>query len=682
VIAPSQTRKVAAVTSSAPNSPYPTLFTPMQLGPKTAKNRIWMTGHSTHLVENAKFSEAHINYYRERARGGLGVITTEALAVHPTTQPYEGARVFAFEPEIVPNYQALATALHEYDVLVFAQLWHRGRQTHGVVSRKPVWAPSAVPCALNREMPHAMTEYEIDEMVEHYVRSAEYAVEGGMDGVEIHGVTHGYLLGQFLSPATNHRTDDYGGSYENRIRIVLRIIDEIKAIAPADFVVGMRISGDEGIEHGLDNAAWVQLARSFADTGKIDYLSVTQGTYLNRMMMYGATPVVPGYQLPATAEIKKAVPELPVTAVGRILTPEMGEQILTSGTADMVCMARQLIADPEWPNKAAEDRADDIRPCVGANWCLASVTRTKLACAHNPAVGREADLGIGSIKRVETPQRVAVVGGGPAGLRAALTSALRGHRVTLFEKADALGGQLNLLRDVAGVREYTGIVDWLIGQLAKTDAEVRLATEATPGTLAEFDAVVVATGSQPLRTGWSSLHPFEWGPGRDSVPGTEQDNVFTIPDVLTGKATMRSALIFDDTGNRNPLVAAEYLAAHKHPVRFVTRMASPGADLLDTRDGASVYARLRRMGVVFDVNAEITQIDGDAVHLRDIHTAEATVVEDVDMVVLSTGNVADDALLRSLEAEKSVRTLAAGDCLAPRRFFNAVWEGEWAGRAT
>jgi 2,4-dienoyl-CoA reductase-like NADH-dependent reductase (Old Yellow Enzyme family) len=653
----------------------------MKLGPKTAKNRIWMTGHSTHLVENAKFSEAHINYYRERAKGGLGVITTEALAVHPTTQPYDGARVFAYEPEVVPNYAALASALHEYGVLVFAQLWHRGRQTHGVVSRMPVWAPSAVPCALNREMPHAMTGYEIDEMVEHYVRSARFAVDGGMDGVEIHGVTHGYLLGQFLSPATNHRTDDYGGSYENRLRIVMRIIDEIKAIAPADFVVGMRISGDEGIEHGLDNASWVQLARSFADTGKIDYLSVTQGTYLNRMMMYAATPAQPGYQLPATAAIKQAVPELPVTAVGRILTPEMGEEILTSGTADMVCMARQLIADPEWPNKAAQDRADDIRPCVGANWCLASVTRTRLGCAHNPAVGRESELGIGTITKVDAPSRVAVVGGGPAGLRAALTSALRGHEVTLFERSPALGGQLNLLREVEGVREYTGIVDWLIGQLAKTDAQVRLATEATPQTLAGFDAVVVATGSQPLRTGWSSLHPFEWGPGRDPVAGTGQENVFTVPEVLSGKATMRSALIFDDTGNRNPLVAAEYLAAHGHPVRFVTRMASPGADLLDTRDGASVYGRLRRMGVVFDVNAEILKIDGDEVYLSDIHTADVSVISDVDMVVLSTGNAADDTLLRELEAEGSLRTLAAGDCLSPRRFFNAIWEGEWAGRA-
>jgi 2,4-dienoyl-CoA reductase-like NADH-dependent reductase (Old Yellow Enzyme family)/thioredoxin reductase len=662
-------------------SPYPTLFTPMALGPRTAKNRIWMTGHSTHLVENDNFSAGHIDYYRERARGGVGVITTEALAVHPTTQPYDGARVAAYDPRIIPNYRRLAEALHEYDCLVFAQLWHRGRQTHGIVSRLPVWAPSAVPCALNREMPHAMTVAEIDEMVRHYRMSAEHAIAGGMDGVEIHGVTHGYLLGQFLSPATNHRSDDYGGSFDNRLRIVRRIVDEIKAVAPADFVVGMRISGDEGLEHGLDTDAWARIARALADSGKLDYFSVTQGTYLNRMMMYAATPAPPGYQLAATAQIKRAVPELPVAAVGRILTPEMGEEILTSGTADMVCMARQLIADPEWPRKAMAGRAADIRPCVGANWCLASVMRTKLACIHNPAVGRERELGIGTLQRAAAPRRVAVVGAGPAGLRAALTAAQRGHAVTVFEKQRTVGGQITLLSTVDGVREYAGIVDWLAGQLRQTDATVRLATEATVERLAAFDAVIVAAGSEPIRTGWSSLHPYAWAPGGPVVKGADQDNVLTVHDVLAGADVLHNVLIFDDTGSRAPLVAAEYLAARRHPVRFVTRLHSVGSDLAETRDLSSVYKRLRQQGVAFTVNHEIEGIDGDIVALRDIHTGVIEHVEPVDTVVLSTGNRAVDDLLHRLDGAGSTQVLAAGDCLAPRRIFNAIWEGELAGRA-
>ena len=666
---------------SAPAEAYPTLFTPLRIGPKTAKNRIWMTGHSTHLVENDNFSDGHIDYYRERAKGGVGVITTEALVVHPTSQPYDGARVAAYDPGIVPNYRRLSDALHGYDCLVFAQLWHRGRQTHGIVSRLPVWAPSAVPCALNREMPHAMTVAEIDEMVAHYVMSAEHAVAGGMDGVEIHGVTHGYLLGQFLSPATNHRDDEYGGSFDNRLRIVRRIVDGIAAIAPPDFVVGMRISGDEGLEHGLDTAAWARIARAFADTGKLHYLSVTQGTYLNRMMMYAATPAPPGYQLAATAQIKRAVPELPVTAAGRILTPEMGEQILTSGTADMVCMARQLIADPEWPNKAMANRARDIRPCVGANWCLASVMRTKLACIHNPAVGREKDLGIGTLDRVDQPRRVAIVGAGPAGLRAALTAAQRGHEVTLFEKQATVGGQVALLSTVDGVREYTGIVDWLAQQLDQTEAIVKLSTEITVEQVAGFDVVIVATGSTPIRTGWSSLHPYAWAPGGPPVPGTGQENVLTVEDVLRGEPVLRTALVFDDSGTRAPLVAAEYLAAHGHPVHFVTRLHSVGPDLAETRDLSSVYARLRRSGVTFTVNAEIDRIEADQVMLRDIHTDEMTTLEPVDTVVLSTGNRAVDGLLHELESAGGATVLAAGDCLAPRRIFNAIWEGELAGRA-
>ena len=383
---------------AGPHPRYPHLFSELQLGPKRSKNRIWLTAHGTQLVRDHNFTDAHIAYYEERAAGGAGVITMEAMAVHPTTQPYEG-KIFAFDEKIVPNYRRLKAAVSKHGCLLIGQLWHRGRQTDSIVSRLPVWSSSPVPDPLYREMPHEMDASDIAALISGYERSAHLAVEGDLDGVEIHGSAHGYLLGQFLSPATNHRSDTYGGSLENRLRLVMEIIDRVRAVTPADRIVGVRINGDDGdIDQGLRPNDWATIARALADTGAIDYVSVSQGTYANRMMIYGAAPVRPGYQIAATSTVNAAVSEIPVVVVGRITTPELAESILADGHADMVGMTRTLIADPEWPAKARAQLADDIRPCVGANWCMASIVKAPLACIHNPAVGREAELGVGTLE--------------------------------------------------------------------------------------------------------------------------------------------------------------------------------------------------------------------------------------------------------------------------------------------
>ena len=659
---------------------YPNLFSPLRLGPKEAMNRVWMTAHSTQLVKDHNFSDAHIAYYAERAKGGVGVITMEAMAVHPTTQPYEG-KIFAFDERVIPEYMKLAAAVRPYGTILLSQLWHRGRQTDSIVSRQPVWAPSAIPCTVYREMPHEMTKSDIDELIDGYVRAAQHSVAGGLDGVEIHGLAHGYLVGQFLSPATNHRTDEYGGSEQNRLRLMMEIIDAVRAVVPEDLVCGIRINGDDGgIEGGLDNAGWIAIAEAIAKRGDLDYISVSQGTYINRMKIYGASPTPNGFQLEDTARIKAAVGAMPVVAVGRITTPEMAEATLTSGGADFIGMARQLIADPFWPRKAMEERDADIRPCVGANWCMSAITKAPLACIHNPAVGREAELGHGTLTPASAPRQVAVVGGGPAGLRAALTAAERGHRVTLFERGTELGGQVRLIGRASAYREWLSIVEWLIEQLAKTDAEVRLGTEATASDLADFDAVVVATGSRPLRHGWTALHPVRWGSGQ-GFPGSDQWNVLTAEEVLGGTHEIgERVMVLDDTGERQGTLVAEFLAEQRHPVEIVTRLSSVAPGLSASRDVGFVHKRLRRMGVVFTPNHEIDRVDEDRVTLRDVHTDERIVREPVDCVVLVTGNRAEDMLLKELTG-KGVDVVGVGDVLAPRRIFNAIYEGEKAARA-
>ena len=336
---------------SALHPRYPTLFSPMRLGPRVARNRTWMAAHATLLVKDHLFTDAHLAYYEERARNGVAVITMEAMAVHETSLPYRG-KALAFDERMVPQYRRIADAVHAHSALILAQPWHRGRETNSIASGQPVWAPSAVPCSVYREMPHVMTAEDIAAIIKGYRLSARHARDGGLDGVEVHALSHGYLLNQFLSPATNHRSDAYGGSIENRLRIVIEILEATRGECGGDMIVGVRLNGDDGHEGGLDPAHWAEIAGRLAATGMLDYVSVTQGTYLNRMLIYPASPETHGYQMPATRQVRDAVGGVPVVGVGRIVTPDEAERYLAAGDCDFVAMARALIADPEWVAKA------------------------------------------------------------------------------------------------------------------------------------------------------------------------------------------------------------------------------------------------------------------------------------------------------------------------------------------
>ncbi|MBL7620274.1 FAD-dependent oxidoreductase [Frankia sp. AgB1.8] len=659
---------------------YPTLFSPLALGPRTARNRVWLVAHATEFSTDGTFADASADYYAERARGGAAVITMEAMAVHPSTQPRRGV-ILAYDPAVVDSYRKVAAAVHPHGTLLLAQLWHRGRQTDGIISRRPTWAPSPVPDTVYREIPHEMTGPEIDELVEHYVLAARHAMDGGVDGIEIHGLAHGYLLGQFLSPATNHRTDAYGGSFENRLRIVRRIVEDVRQAVPADRVLGIRLNSNDGDgPHGLGNADWVRIAREVDGWGVLDYISTTQGTYLDRMQIYATSAARPaGYEVADTANLTRAV-SIPVVAVGRITTPEMAEDILTAGKAQFVGMARQLMADPLWPSKAEQGRPDDIRPCIGANWCVASFARGPLSCLHNPRVGRERQFHEDDA-RPRRRRRGAVVGGGPAGLRAALTAAELGHQVTLFEQDEALGGQVNLIARAASYREWSGVTDWLAGQLAQADVKIQLGHRATADDLVgQYEAVVVATGSTPLRHGWTARHPERWGPKAARLAGSDQWNVYTPVKILTERANPpHRILVVDDTGDRQAFVVAEHLVTNRHPVHVVSQYPQLGHAFADGHDLPFAFGQLRRSGVTFTPNVEVSGIDADTVTLTDVFTGEASELTDIDGVVLILGNAADDGLARQLDGS-GLDVHLIGDAQAPRRVFNAIWEAEAAAR--
>lgn len=659
---------------------YPTLFSPIALGPRTARNRIWMTAHATEFSTDGTFADASADYYAERARGGVAVITMEAMAVHPTTQPRRGV-ILAYRAAVVESYRKVAAAVHPHGALLLAQLWHRGRQTDGVISRLATWAPSPVPDTVYRETPHEMTDREIDELIAHYALSARHAIEGGVDGIEIHGLAHGYLLGQFLSPAANHRTDAYGGSFDNRLRVVRRIVEEVRQVVPADRVLGARLNSNDGDgQPGLTNPDWVRIATEVERWGAVDYLSASQGTYLDRMQIYGTSAARPaGYELADTANLTRAV-SLPVVAVGRITTPELAEDVLATGKAQFVGMTRQLIADPLWPTKAQQGRPDDVRPCIGANWCVASFARGPLSCIHNPQVGRERQFRADTA-RARRRRRVAVAGGGPAGLRAALTAADLGHQVTLFEQDDTLGGQVNLIARAPSYREWSGVTDWLTTQLAKTDVTIELKHRATVDDLVgRYDAVVLATGSTPVRHGWTARHPERWARDAARLPGADQWNVYTPVEILTGRVELpHRILIVDDTGDRQPFVTGEYLAQRRHAVHVVSQYPQLGHAFADSHDLPFAFGQLRRAGVTFTPNVEVSAIDDDTVTLTDVHTGEVSALPDIDGVVLILGNAANDGLARELQGT-DLDVHLVGDAHAPRRLFNAIWDAEAAAR--
>jgi 2,4-dienoyl-CoA reductase-like NADH-dependent reductase (Old Yellow Enzyme family)/glycine/D-amino acid oxidase-like deaminating enzyme len=663
---------------------YPTLFSPLALGPRVARNRTWMSAHATLLVKDHLFTDAHVAYYTERARHGVAVITMEAMAVHETSLPYRG-KALAFDPRMVPQFAKISEAVHGHGALILAQPWHRGRETNSVATHAPVWAPSAIPCAVYREMPHVMTAADIDAIREGYRLSARHARDGGLDGVEVHSMSHGYLLNQFLSPATNHRTDAFGGSFENRLRLVAEIIQATREEVGAGMIVGARINGDDGHEGGLRPEDWAQVAAALAAPGHLDYISVSQGTYLNRMLIYPTSPETHGYQLAATRQVRASVSGVPVVGVGRIVAPEEAEAALARGDCDFVAMARALIADPEWVAKAERDEGADIRPCVGANWCMSSIfAQAPIACIHNPAAGNEIALGTGTLKPAAVARKVAVVGGGPAGLRAALTAAQRGHQVTLYERSHQLGGQVRWWSRAPSRAELAGVADWLAAQLAKTDATVKLQTVATPELLAAqgFQAVIVATGATGLAHGWTPLRPQNWD-GRASLPGADGPHVFSYLDLLRDEPGLgHRVLLYDGLGGRQAVVAAEYLAARGHAVQFATWLGQPAPDLAASRDWAKTYGMLRRMGVRFATDVELEAIDLPAVHFRDLYTKDA-VAFDADAVVLCLGAAAEDSLFHALAPRRAegLSLHLVGDALAPRRADAAIREGEIAARA-
>lgn len=637
------------------------MLSPVALGPVTVPNRIVSSAHTTNLSYDGFINQRHVHYYTERARGGIGLIVMEAVRVHPTTAPPRS--LIGYDRGALPGMKLLTEAVHSLNTRVFAQILHMGRQMNSVETGLPLWAPSAIPCPTKKEIPHPMEPEEITEVVESYGRTAGLMAEAGFDGVEIHAA-HGYLIQQFLSPYSNTRADRYGGSFENRMRFALEVVRRVREAVGGRLALGIRISAEEFTDGGLSLEDMQRVAVRLEETGMLDYISVSQCNYngISYSTMIPDMHFPPGAFVYLAAGVRSVLKKLPVMAVGRINDPVQADQIIDNGHADLVCMTRATICDPELPVKARQGRLDEIRGCVGCNQgCAGRIHRgLSVRCLQNPEAGREYELRSTASKKAEHRKKVVVVGGGPAGLEAARAAAFNGHRVVLFEKRNEPGGQIILASMLPGRQEFRNVERNMTLFLERLKVDLRLGVEADAGTVLgeNPDAVILATGSLSL------------------VPDIQGDGITlgTVEDLLDGRLDPgRRVALLDDDGHYRATGTAEYLSGLEREVIMVTPRAFVGGEIPPS-SWVTQEQRLRAAGVRVMTGFAAARTEGCDLIVRDVYTGAEEVIPDVDTVLAAWRRVPDTMLYAELKGRVSEIYLA-GDALAPRRVPEAIADG-------
>ena len=642
------------------------LFSPLTIGRVEVPNRISFSAHLTNFAENHLPSERHVHYLAARAQGGTGLIITEEQSVHPTDRAYEKL-IEAFRPDVIPGYRAITRAVHQHETKIFAQLNHNGQQCSGALSRLPVWAPSPVPDVMAREVPKAMEIEDIQEVIEYFCRSAQHARDGGFDGAELQ-FGHSSLVRQFMSPLTNYRSDEYGGSFDNRMRFALELVRAVRTTVGRDWTLGIRLCADEMIPGGITLDDAKVIAKELEDTGCLDFMDLSLSTFYNLYLVGGTMHMPLGYAIPLSAGIKEVV-RLPVFATGRINDPALAERVLAEGHADMIGMVRSQICDPDMARKAREGRLDEIRFCVADNqMCYGriGINRT-IGCIQNPAVGMEKEEGEHHLTPTRHKKRVVIVGGGPGGMWAAKIATLRGHDVTLYEKAPQLGGQVLIAMKGAGRDEFGVILRNERNQLQRLGVPVETGIELSAEDVLDMrpDAVIVATGSKPKPC---------------PVNGCAGPGIYNVWQVLNGDAELGERILFIDyDGHHQATSTAEYLCELGKTVHIITSALFVGAELGPTQDLYLSRQRLLQKGATFTPDFAVMEIKGTSAHGFDVYSNEWRAFEGFDTVVTAMGNDADETLYFALKG-RGPELYRVGDCVAPRKVDSAVFEGYMAGR--
>ena len=631
------------------------IFSPIRIGTVEIPNRLVVPAMVMNYCNiDGTATERYIAYHEARARGGWGLIITEDYAVDPKGKGFPNIPGLWNDSQI-EGHAELTRRIHDIGGIIFAQIYHAGRQTGArVIGSQPV-APSPIPCPSIREMPHELTAVEIKEIVEKFGDCALRAKRAGFDGIEVHG-GHGYLIAQFMSSYSNKRIDEYGGALMNRLRFPLEILANIRLKVGSDFPVMFRISGDELVPGGRTIEETKAIAMVLEEDG-IDAIHVSAGTYGSAYAIAPPAAVGHGWITGYAQEVRKVV-DIPVVTVGRITDPLLAEAIIASGKADLVAMGRASLADPDLPNKAAVGRCEEINFCIGCmQGCMGMISLYQPAtCLVNPTLGREDEM---RILPTKTKKRVFIAGAGPAGMEAAMVAAKRGHEVRLFEKSGRLGGQYYLAAVPPAKGEIASFIVWLKKQLADNGVSIHLGTELTEEIVSRErpDVVVIATGSTPA--------PL-------NVPG--KGHAVTAHDVLEGKAAVgrRVAII---GGGMIGAETANHLAHHGKRVTIVEMLPAVARDEQD-HVRLFLLKELAEKGVTIYVHASVIEVSDDGLVIE--RGGRRETIGPFDTVVTAVGLQPRNELQSKLEG-KVDRLLTIGDAAGVRKALEAVAEGYRAG---
>lgn len=639
---------------------FPHLFSPLQIRGRRLKNRIMSTGHDTSMPTDNLVNDALVAYHTARARGGAGLIVMQVAGVHDSAR-YTSHVLMATDDACIPGYRRIAEACHAEGTVLLSQIFHPGREimesADGLLA--VAYSASASPNERFRVMPRALDQALIDEIVAGYAAAARRLHAAGLDGVEV-VASHGYLPAQFLNPRVNRREDGYNGDLQARLRFTREVLAAVRAATGEDFIVGLRISADERDPEGLSEDESLQAV--LALQGELDYVHLVAGTSAS---LGGAIHIVPPMAIEAAylaneAATFKARLAIPLFVTGRINQPQEAEQILARGQADVCGMTRALICDPQMPNKAGSGRHDDVRACIACNQaCIGHFHRGyPISCIQHPETGRE--LTYATPNPTPVRRRVLVVGGGPAGMKAAAVAAQRGHAVTLCEATGQLGGQVNLAQLLPRRAEFGGASTNLQRELQLAGVEVRRNTRVDRALVERErpDVVIVATGALPY---WP---PFEQA-GELQVVDAWQ--------VLRGEVKLgRSVLVTDWRADWIAPGIAERLVREGHRVHLAVNGTHAGESLpLYVRD--HLAGELHRLGVAITPYARLYGCDDSTVYLQHTASGEPMLVEDIDTLVLCQGHRPLDELADTLAGLAEVYRI--GDCLAPRTAEEAIYEG-------